>query len=182
MPAWKKGARGIGIFFDEDAQGVGGIQAVEAGSPEGGELFVHGGRQAGALEFVQKILLRAVGEANVGGEKLLVENGSAEETRDLLLFHRIARQGYDVADAGKDEAGDAAFEGLEEGDFAVLKSQHGVGFAEFDAVFGGDSVDVLRIDREGVEGGEKFARGRIRCAGNRREKERQKPPGGDEAA
>jgi hypothetical protein len=149
---------------------MGGIEAIEAGSPERDELFIHGWSQTRAFEFAQKFLLRTVGEAHVGGEKLLVEDGRSQETRDLLLFHRVARQRHDVANAGKDEAGDPAFEGLEEGDFAVLEGKDSVAFAELHAVLGGDGVDVLRIDRQGIQSGEKFARRRIRGTAYRRKK------------
>ena len=149
---------------------MGGIEASEVCTPERSELFVHGRRQAGALEFAEKLLFRAVRESHVGGEKLLVENGRPEESRDLLFFHRVARQRHHMPDTGKNEAGDAAFKGLEEGDLPVLEGQHGVGFPEFDAVLGGNRVDVLRIDRQGIEGRKELARGRIRCAADRREK------------
>ena len=149
---------------------MGGIQAIQVCSPKRSELFVHGGSQTCALQFAQKILIRGVREAHVGGKKLLVENGRAQESRDLLLFHRVARQSNDVPDAGKDEAGDASFERLEEGNLSILKGQDGVGFSEFHAIFGGNRVDVLRINGQSIEGGEKFARGRIRCVANRRKK------------
>ncbi len=75
-----------------------------------------------------------------------------------------------MTNSGKDEAGDASFEGLEERDFSLLKGQDGVGFPEFHAVFGGNRVDVLRINRQSIEGGEKLARGRIRCTAKRGKK------------
>jgi hypothetical protein len=75
-----------------------------------------------------------------------------------------------VPNPGKDETGDAALKRLEEGDFPVLKSQHGISFPKLHPVLGGNRVDVLRIDRQGIESGEKFARRRIRCVANGREK------------
>src|SRR5271169_2911599 len=82
-------------FLDQDTQRVRRIQALQAGNPERGELLIGGGCQTRALQFPHEFLVRIIGEANVGGEKLLVKNRGFQESRDLLPFNGIARQGED---------------------------------------------------------------------------------------
>ena len=137
---------------------MGDIEAVKAGPPDDGQMLVRRGRHTGALQFAKHLLVGVIGEADVGGEKLLVKHGSAKESGELLFFDRISGKRQNVADAAEDESGDVALEGLEEGDLAVLERKDGIALADFDAILAGDGVDVLRVELEGNESGKKFAR------------------------
>ena len=130
-------------------------------------MLVGFGSQSGALEFAEELLGGVVCEANIGGEKLLVEDRGAEKARELLLFNGIARQRQHVADASEDEAGDAAFERAEKGDLAVLEREDRVALAKFNAVLAGYGVHVLGIELQRVKSGEDFPWGRVRCAAQR---------------
>ena len=68
--------------------------------------------QVGGLKLLQKILDGRVCEANVGAGKILVEYGSAEETRELLFFGNVARHSENMAVAGEYGAGDLAVQGM----------------------------------------------------------------------
>lgn len=147
---------------------MGAIEALKAGLPDRGQMLVRRGRHTGAFELAKQLLIGVIGEADVGGEKLLVKHGSPKESGKLLFFDRVAGERENVADAGKNESSDLPFEGLEEGDLAVLEGKDGIALADFDAIFAGDGIDVLRVEPERIERGKKFARRNIGSAANRR--------------
>lgn len=157
----KEGRGRAGVAFDKDAQGVRRVEAGDIGLPEKREARVGRRSEGGAVEFVEDVLVGVVGEADVGGEKLLIEDGSAEEASDLLALDGIVGENEDVADAREDEAGDAAFEGFEESKLTVFEGEDGIGFAKLDAIFRSDGVDALGVDTQGVEGGEQVAGGGV---------------------
>ena len=66
-----------------------------------------------------------------------------------------------MADAGKDKTGDVAFEGLKEHEFSALEGEDQIALMKFDAIGGGDGVDVVGIETQGIESGEDVTR-RIR--------------------
>ena len=99
---------------------------------------------------------------------MLIEHGSAKESGKLLFFNRISGKRQHVADAAEDESGDVTFEGLEEGDLAVLKGKDGIALADFHAILAGYGIDVLRVELERIERGKKFARRNIGSTANRR--------------
>ncbi len=78
-----------------------------------------GGRNSSALELREQILRGIVGETAVAGKELLIEDWRSQEAGELLLLDGIARQGKHMAQAGIDEASNAAFERLEESELAI---------------------------------------------------------------
>jgi hypothetical protein len=64
----------------------------------------------GGLELMQKILGSVIGKTNVGAGKILIEDGSAEESRELLSFYGVARQSQYVAATSKNNTADVAIE------------------------------------------------------------------------
>src|SRR5215472_3467219 len=156
-----------GDFFCEDAQGMRNIQPLEAALPHGREMFVRGRDQLGALQFVQELLGAIVCESKVGGKELLVQDRRPEKTRQLLLFDRVTRQHQHMADTGKRESGDSPFEWLEKSEFAVLKGKNRIALANLHTLFAGYRVDMLRIELQGIQGGENFARRMIGGAAQR---------------
>jgi len=135
------------------------------GFPSGREPGVGRGLTAGALKLRQEDRGSVIGKAHVGGNELLVQNGGPQETRHLLLFRGVAREGQSVTQTGEDKAGNAAFKRSVEGEASLLKSEDHVSVTDFDVVLRRNLVDVLRIDGEGVERREDFAgRGICRAA------------------
>ena len=91
----------------------------------------------------QEVLGGVIGEAHVGGDELLVQDGGPQETRHLLLFRGIAREGKSVTQTGEDKAGNAAFKWSVEGEATLLKSEDGIAMTDFDVVLSRDRVDAL---------------------------------------
>jgi len=112
----------------------------------------------------EQLLSGVVGEAGVHGNEALVQDRSAQEARHLLALGGAARESQGVAKAGEDESGDVILERFEECELALIESQDGIAFVEFDAVGGRNLVDVLGIEMQAVEGNEDFA-GRTICGG-----------------
>ncbi len=154
-----------------------GIQALKLGKPERGERGVRGGLHGGLCKLGEEILGSVVGEAGVNGDKLFIENGSAEEAGHLLFFDLVSRECQGVADAGKDKTGDVAFEGLKEHEFSTLEGEDQIAMTELDAVGGGDGVNVIGIEAERVERSEDVTR-RIRRIKGRAKHEKNGKEGG----
>lgn len=95
------------------------------------------------MELCQEVLGGVIGETHVGGNELLVQHGSPEETRQLLFFRGIARKRKSVTQAREDKAGDAALKGSIECEAPRLKSEGDIAMTDFDVVWSGDRVDVL---------------------------------------
>ena len=89
----------------------------------------------------------------------MIKNRRLEETSELLFFIGITGKGESVTDARKNEAGDAAVEGLKENEFAISEVESGIGLMNLDAILGGDEVDGLSIEAKRVEGSKDIARG-----------------------
>ncbi len=137
--------------------------------------------EAGAPELSEEIVRGVIGKADVGGNELLVQDGCSEETRHLLFFRGIARNGKGVTQAREDNSGDTAFEWSVESEAAFLKSEDNIAMADFDAVIGRDGVDVLRIRGECIERGEKFAGREISGGASDRPRKQEKKRGGKES-
>jgi len=105
----------------------------------------------------QEVLGGVIGEAHEGGDELLVQHGSPQEPRHLLLFRGIARKRKGVTQTGEDKAGDAAFKWGVEGEASHLKGEDGIAMMNFNVVWGRNGVDVLCVKGEGVERSEKVA-------------------------
>ena len=153
----EKVARWRGELFDDDAEGVRGIELRDSGNPEIGERRVGGGLTAGTSELREKLLRGVVCEAHVDRDKLLVENGGAEKTGQLLLFDRIPREGKGVAESGEDHAGDAALERFVKGKLSLFEGEDDIGLTELNAVSGRDGVNLMRVKAKGIERGQQFA-------------------------
>ena len=149
------------VPFKEDAKGVVWIETFEGNLPGGEQGGIGRGSNFGALELGKQVLGSVVGEAEIAGVELLIENRSAKETGELLFFDGIARKREGVTDAGKNKAGDAALKRLEKSEFSLGEVQGDVGLVDFDAVLGGDGVDGLRIETKRIQGGDNIA-GRVR--------------------
>jgi len=142
---------------------MGGVEPVEICRPHRSKSGVGRRLHSGALELGEEILCGVISEPHVSRNELLIQDGSAKEAGKLLLFRRVTRKSEGMAEAGKNKSGDAPLEGLEEGDSAAVEGEGDVGLAHFDAVLGGNRIDVLSIEAEGVQGGQEFARGRVCC-------------------
>ena len=152
-----------GKCLDKDAQRVGRIEARDLGKPEVGERRVEGGLKAGTVQLRVEVLGRVVGETDVDGNELLVENGRAEKAGHLLLFDGIPRESKGVAESGEDHAGDAAVKRLVKGELSLFEGEDDVRLTELNAVRGGDGVNLMRVEAEGVESRQKIARRRAGC-------------------
>jgi len=150
------------VFFEEDTQRMRGIEALELREPESGKGGVRCRFDSGAIELVDQILGGVVGKASVDGNELLVQDRRSQETSHLLLFSGVARKGKGVANAGKNETGDAALEGLKERKFAVLKSDDQVTLAKFNSIRGRNGVDLFGVKTKAIEGRENIAGGGLR--------------------
>ncbi len=158
----KMARRGV-EFLEEDAEGVRRVEAFELRLPGSGERVVGGGGDGFTLKLGEEVLDSVIGETEITGKKLLIENGSAEKAGDLLFFGRIAWKSEDMAETGKDEAGDMTFERLDESELTVGKGNDHVGLVNFDAIFCGDGIDGIWVDAKSVERGEDITR-RVRGA------------------
>ena len=110
------------------------------------------------MELAQKIIRGVIGEAHIGAEEFLVQNGSAEKVSHLLFFHWFARECQSMASAGEDKASDATVEGSEKSEFALFEVYFHIATAEFDAVGGGEFVSGRRVDTQVVDGVVEFVR------------------------
>ncbi len=96
-----------------------GIEPLKLRLPDGEKGTVGRGGNSGALKLRQQILRSVIGETEVAGEELLIEDRRSQESCKLLFFDGIARQGEDVAQAGKNKARYAALEWLEKGELTI---------------------------------------------------------------
>ena len=110
------------------------------------------------MELSEEIIRGVIGEAHIGAEEFLVQNGSAEKVSHLLFFHRFARERQSVPAAGEDEAGDVSVKGSEKSEFAFFEVYFHIATAEFDAVGGGEFVSGRRIETQIVDGVVEFVR------------------------
>ena len=55
--------------------------------------------EIGGVKLAKKIVRCVIGEAHIGAEEFLVQDGSAEKVSHLLLFHWLARKRQSVAAA-----------------------------------------------------------------------------------
>jgi len=99
----------------------------------------------------------------------------------LLLLGGIARQREGMADPGKNETGNTAFEWLKKHQFPPFEREDQVTLTNFDAVCGGESVDVLGVKAEAVECSKKVSGGRIRGRKRRATEKKQNEQGGADA-
>jgi hypothetical protein len=107
----------------------------------------------------EEVLGGVVGETKIARKKLLVENGSAKETGELLFFRGIAGESEGMTNTREDEAGDATLERLKKSKFSIREVKGNVGLMNFDAIFGGDEVDGLRVEAKGVKREKRIAGG-----------------------
>lgn len=104
------------------------------------------------MELTEQIVGSGVGEADVGAGEILVEDGSAEEAGELLLFGDFTGESEDVSASGEDGAVDVAVEGREENELAFVEGDFGVAAAEGDVMGGLDLIDGGGVEAEIVEG------------------------------
>src|SRR5208283_1583867 len=130
-------------LLEQEAQGMGRIEARDIGLPGGHKGRVRCGLEAGVLKLRQEVLGGVISEAHEGGNKLLVQEGRAQETRHLLFFRGIARKGKSVTQTGEDKAGNAAFKWSVKGEASLLKSEDGIAMTDFDVIWSSNRVDVL---------------------------------------
>ncbi len=97
---------------------------------------------------MQEVVGGVIGETEITAGKILIEDGSAEEAAELLLFHGVAREGQNMSAAGEDHAGDAAIERSEENQAAFVKGDFGVATAKRDAIGGDDLIDGGGIEAQ----------------------------------
>ena len=76
-----------------------GVEWREQRIPPGDKRQILAREDFCALQLLLEFGGGFVGEADVGGRNRLVEQRSAGEERELLLFDRIARRGENVAAA-----------------------------------------------------------------------------------
>jgi hypothetical protein len=120
---------------------------------------------------MEEIIGGVISEADVGAEKYLIENRSAEKTRHLLFFDDLAREGQSMTAAGEDEAGDATVDGSEESEFAFFEIDLHIAAAKLNAVGGDKLVGGSGVETQGVERVIEFAR---RLIGGRKDGRRDK--------
>ena len=135
-------------------------------------LAVGLGGEGHGVELAEQVVGSGVGEAEVGAGKILVEDGSAEEAGELLLFGDFTGESEDVSASGEDRAVDAAVEGCKENELAFVEGNFGVAAAEDDVMDGldlinGSGVEAKIIERvievvSGMSGGRGRERG-CRC-------------------
>jgi hypothetical protein len=157
-------ARGIVELFHKDAERVVRIEVFELRAPRGNEVVVRGGGDTGVLELIEESLRRVGRKADIRGNELLVEDGRAEEARQLLFFDGIARKDQGVSESGEDKTSDSALERLKEGNLAIGEIESDVRLADLNVVPGRDGIDRLAVELQGIESSENLARGGT-CAG-----------------
>ena len=148
----KVGARRGDQGSEHGAQRMSGIEARDDGVPgdEGAWVGLRG--EACGVELAEQVVERGVGEADVGADEVLVEDGGAEEARELLLFGDFTREREDVAATGEDGAVDAAVEGRKENELAFVEGDFCVAAAEGDVMGGLDLINGSGVEAEIVEG------------------------------
>ena len=117
--------------------------------------------ELGDSELMEEVVGGVIGEADVGAEKYLVENRSAEKTRHLLFFDYFAREGESMTAAGEDETGDPTVDGSEESEFSFFEIDFHIAATKFDSVGSDKLVGGSGIEAEGVERVVEFAGGLI---------------------
>jgi len=136
----------------ENAQGLGSVELRDERVRERSEGGVQLRNEINRVELAQEIVGSVIGEAHIGGEEFLVQNGSAQKVSHLLFLDRFTRERQSVAAAGEDEAGDAAVHGSQKSKFAFFKIDFHVAATELDAVGGRELVGGRRIETQGVDG------------------------------
>ncbi len=150
-----------------------GIEVFELRKPERSKGDVRRGLDREAAELGKDVLGGVVGEAGVDGDELLVEDRGAEEKGHLLLFGRVTRNRQSVSDAGENEAGDAAFEGLKESELSAFEGDDQIALANFNTITGRESVNVFGIEAKPVQGSKNIPGGRIRGSESRTAEKKQ---------
>ncbi len=148
-----------------------GIEPLKLRLPDGEKGTVGRGGNSGALKLRQQILRSVIGETEVAGEELLIEDRRSQESCKLLFFDGIARQGEDVAQAGKNKARYAALEWLEKGELTIGEGDGHVCLTDLNAVRRGNGIGGLSFDPERVQSGESISR---RFRSNSRKGEKKK--------
>jgi len=144
----------------EEAQGLRRIELRDVWVRERSEPGVQLRGEIGGMELAEEIVRGVIGEAHVGAEEYLVQNGSSQKMRHLLFFHDIARESQGMAAAGEDEACDVAVDGGQESEFAFFEVDFNVAAAEFDTVGGHQLVGGSGIETQGIERVVEFVRRR----------------------
>lgn len=135
----------------ENAQGLRSVELRDERVRERSEGGVQLRREIGRMELAKEIVGGVIGEAHVGAEEYLVQNGSSQKMCHLLFFHDIARESQGMAAAGEDEACDMAIDRSQESEFAFFEVDLHVPAAEFDAVscselVGGSGIETQSVD------------------------------------
>lgn len=125
------------------------------------------------MELAKEFDWGIVGEAEIGGDDVLVEDRSTKEQIHLLLLNGFARKSQDMAATGEDGAGNLSVERRKKSQSAFFQGEHGVAAAQLDAIVGNDMVEGGRVDAQCVDGIIQFVRGPI---GRRENRRRQKTP------
>ena len=111
------------------------------------------------MELAKEIVGGVIGEAHVGAEEFLVENGSAQKMSHLLFFDRFARKRQAWPRPEKTNPVMLAVNGSQKSEFAFFEIEFHVAAAEFDAVGGSELVGGGGIETQGVD-----ERRRVRAA------------------
>lgn len=104
------------------------------------------------MKLAQEIAGRIIGEPEIAGSEILIEDGRAEETAELLLLYRFTRKSENVAAAGEDHTGDFTVERGKENQASFIKGDFGVTAAKFDAIGGADLIGGGGVETQFVEG------------------------------
>ena len=149
----------------------GGIETFKLGAPGCSEFIIRRRVDAFPLELTEEILGRLVGKPEIAGKKLLIKDGGAQESCDLLFFDRVTRYGQDMTHTRENETCNLPLKRLEKSQLAIREGNDGVGFVQFNAVFRSDGIDRLVVDAEGVQTCQSLSRGLWR---DRRVREKEK--------
>src|SRR5258708_12071551 len=98
---------GLGVCrqaVGKNPESVAGIELSYGGFPLSRDGSIHLSRQSGGTELTQKFVDGVVREAEVGANKILIENRRAEKKTHLLFFDGLPRRRQDMASPGKDRA------------------------------------------------------------------------------
>ncbi len=87
----------------------------------------------GALQIAAQLRFGIVRKTQISAAEILVDHRSAEKTRQLLFFDRVARNREDVSATGEDGAGNVATERRKESEIALFKEKFGIATAQFNA-------------------------------------------------
>src|SRR4029077_18922529 len=147
----KEVARRVVELFHQDAERVIGIELLDLRAPQGKEIVVGGGGNAGVLQLIEQSLRGVTRKTDIHREELLIEDRRTEEPRQLLLFDGIARKNQSVPEAGEDKTSDAALEGLKESNLAFGEIESDVRLADLNAILRSDGIDRLAVQVKGLE-------------------------------